>query len=190
MTSSCGTGSPTKLIDAASTGDVSLVVDMLSKGADVNMVDGMEQSSLHRACLKSSSPTFKRGHSFYTGDRSRDGHMRVVKRLIEEGADVNLRDQHGYTPLYLSVRVGHLDIVAYLIEIGGADVNLPAKNGYTPLAIAAENGNLDIVEYLVDHGADLDITSVTGSTPISNAVKKGHLDVVMYQYVPQGVSVK
>ena len=167
-----------KLMGASSAGDVSQVMELLSRGVDVNMIDAMEQSSLHHASLKSLSPTFKQGHSFFTGDRSRDGHLRVVKHLVENGADVNMQDHHGFTPLHLSVRGGHLDIAAYLIEEGEADVNLPAKSGYTPLASAAENGNLDIVDYLIDHGADLNSSSVSGSTVVLNAVKNGHIDVV------------
>ena len=167
-----------KLKGASSIGDVSQVMELLSRGVDINMIDAMEKSSLHHASLKSLSPTFKQGHSFFTGDRSRDGHLRVVKHLVENGADVNMRDHHGFTPLHLSVRGGHLDIAAYLLEEGEADVNLPAKSGYTPLASAAENGNLDIVDYLIDHGADLDSSSVSGSTVVLNAVKNGHIDVV------------
>ena len=173
-------GKPNRILSAASTGDVTQVMDLLAEGVDIDLVDSMEQSSLHHACLKSSSPTFKKGHSFFTGDKSRDGHLRVVKRLVEKGADVNVQDHHGFTPLYLSVRTGNLDIAAYLVEEGGADVNLPSKSGYTPLALAAENGNLDIVVYLVDHGADLDHVSVAGSTPLSNATKNGHFYIVRY----------
>ena len=165
---------------AASTGNISQVLDLLSRGVDVNMVDAMDQSSLHHACMFSSSPTFRHGHSFYTKDRSRDGHLRVAKELIHKGANVDMQDQKGFTPLYLSVRVRHLNMVAYLIEVGGANIDIPSRSGYTPLALAAEMGNLDIVEYLVDHGADLNFANVKGSTPISNAVKNGHLDVVRY----------
>ena len=38
-------------------------------------------------------------------------HLELVKELIEEGADVNLADEHGDTPLHYASKDGDLKIV-------------------------------------------------------------------------------
>jgi ankyrin repeat-rich membrane spanning protein len=42
------------------------------------------------------------------------GHLGVVKLLVEEGADVDHVDMAGWSPLYLAAYYGHLEIVRYL----------------------------------------------------------------------------
>lgn len=47
-----------------------------------------------------------------------NGHIDIVKLLIEKHANVNVTDKHGRTPLYLSLRYGYEDIVETLLEHG------------------------------------------------------------------------
>ena len=46
------------------------------------------------------------------------GYYDVVKRLVEHGADVNLSNKHGDTPLMRAVRGGYFDIAEYLVKQG------------------------------------------------------------------------
>ena len=45
--------------------------------------------------------------------------IKEVKRLIEEGADVNVVNKYGRTALYSASRDGYSEIVKMLIEAGG-----------------------------------------------------------------------
>jgi ankyrin repeat protein len=71
----------------------------------------------------------------------------VIQHLINNGADVNIRDNFGYTALIWASFYGHIDIVRLLID-AGADVNASANDGWTALAWAEWNNNTDIVELL------------------------------------------
>ena len=60
----------------------------------------------------------------------------AVDNFIEQGLNVNSRDENGNTPLYIALIQKRLDIAKKLID-AGADVNAPsAENGMTPLIIA------------------------------------------------------
>lgn len=60
---------------------------------------------------------------------ARDGHLPIVQLLIEKGADVNMRNKDGQSPLHLAVRRKNcIDLVKHLIS-NGADVNSVDRNG-------------------------------------------------------------
>jgi uncharacterized protein len=60
-----------------------------------------------------------------------DGWMPAVKYLVEVlHADVNIRDQNGYTPLHNAAARGDNEMILYLVS-KGADVKAVAKNGHT-----------------------------------------------------------
>ena len=66
-----------------------------------------------------------------------DGNLETVKKLLDEGDDVNSRvrganDKGRWSPLILAAQNGHLEIVKLLIE-NGADIN--AENAYTETAL-------------------------------------------------------
>ncbi len=65
-----------------------------------------------------------------------DGWMAAVKYLVEElGADVNARDNDGYTPLHHAAARGDNDMILYLVS-KGADVTAVARSGQTTADMA------------------------------------------------------
>ena len=63
---------------------------------------------------------------------AREGNIEAVKQHLASGADVNVKDKVGGTPLHLAAFNGHKEIVELLIA-NGADVNARNKYGWTPL---------------------------------------------------------
>ena len=59
-----------------------------------------------------------------------NGRFEVVKCLVENDANMNIKDDKGNTALIFASQQGNLEIVKYLIE-NGADVNAAKGGGET-----------------------------------------------------------
>lgn len=88
-------------------------------------------------------------------EAAREGYVYDVERLLDEGADVNARDDFGNTPLLLALDRGKTKVAKLLID-RGADVNVMNKKGWTALMLAAVGGYTDMAKILIEKGADVD----------------------------------
>lgn len=102
-----------------------------------------------------------------------------VRRLVEQGADIDAAVLGDGTALIRASAHGDLVIVNELIRLG-ADVNQPARGDGNPLIAAAKRGHADVVARLVAAGADVNAVVAGDETPLINAARGGHLDVVTY----------
>jgi hypothetical protein len=78
-------------------------------------------------------------HSFFE-DKFENG-MPIIQFLIENGANINIRDNEGRTALFYAIWGVNIEGIHLLIE-RGADVNIIDNKGYTPLDIARIRGTL------------------------------------------------
>ena len=74
---------------------------------------------------------------------AREGHLPVVRKLVEAGADINALAADGQTALTLSINNGHFDVSYYLVD-QGADVNVQDAQGFTALYYAVEARNMEV----------------------------------------------
>ncbi|WP_255573926.1 ankyrin repeat domain-containing protein [Erythrobacter sp. SCSIO 43205] len=84
-----------------------------------------------------------------------------MRFLLQRGANPNVRDRNGTTPLQIAVRLGHIEGVEALIK-GGAQVDISDSAGETPLMTAVHQRNVELVRTLLAEGADPDINDNTG----------------------------
>jgi ankyrin repeat protein len=86
-----------------------------------------------------------------------------LKTLLSQGADVNLKDSHGATPLMYAAASGSPDVMKLLIG-AGADVN--AKNSFGATALLWSAGDIRKVRLLLDKGAEVNVTTKQDGTPL------------------------
>lgn len=67
--------------------------------------------------------------------------------LIEAGADVNVVQHGGFTPLHLACQHGNIDLIIILLE-QGASVEARNQNGETPSDLALQKGFREIADIL------------------------------------------
>lgn len=103
-----------------------------------------------------------------------NGHVAVVKVLLEEGFNVN-STSFGWTPLDLAAQGGHEPVVELLLNCG-ATIDPPAS-GLTdrPLHWAARHGSAKMTSLLIAKGAGIDELDIYGCTALEIAVSRGHL---------------
>jgi len=113
-----------------------------------------------------------------------EGRINIVKLLIENGVNLDAKDDngHGEPALLRAVGAGHLRIVNYLIK-RGCDVNERRNGGGdTPLHIACGWGHLKQAVVLLRAGADIDALDDEKRTPVYYAVTQGHIEIVDFMF--------
>lgn len=185
-------GGRTPLHLAAVNGHKDVVLQLIQKGADVNLKSQKnKRSPLHYAAWK--------------------GHAEVVQLLLKKGAEVDSREIDGETPLYYGGASGNLQVIKLLVAKGarvkgekstlnttpltyavyrnggsvdivkfliakGADVMQAADNGFNLLHRAAWEAKGDMINLLIDKGIPVDSRTDFGRTPLQNAVMTGNLE--------------
>ena len=73
---------------------------LAGRGLDVNFADRKGQTPLHVVA---------------GGDRVSGAHVRVVQVLLDQGADLTIRDENGMTPMDVAERLGHTELAKLLV---------------------------------------------------------------------------
>uniref|UniRef100_A0A8C9L710 Ankyrin repeat domain-containing protein 1 n=1 Tax=Pavo cristatus TaxID=9049 RepID=A0A8C9L710_PAVCR len=121
------------------------------------LVIDYKRTALHRACS--------------------EGHLEVVKKLVEAGALLELKDMLESTALHWACRGGNLDIVKFLLD-EGINRNARDKLCSTPLHVAVRTGQYDCAEHLIACEADLNARDREGDTPMHDAVRLNRYKMV------------
>jgi ankyrin repeat protein len=116
----------------------------------------------------------------------------VVRFLLDNGADPNIPNKHGLTPLEHACGRDRTNALALakLLLAKGALVNATNVAGFTipPLEWAVSSDNTELVEFLLDHGADAKAKSDVGSTFLHTAADRGDLEIAK-MLIAHGVDV-
>ncbi|TEB21117.1 ankyrin [Coprinellus micaceus] len=98
------------------------------------------------------------------------GELDLLARLLTSGADPNLKDHAGRSPLHdVSNNIaGDVNIAQCLLDFK-ADPNLTSNDGDTPLHHACSCGHVEIVKCLLRHNADPSTRDKNGKTALQLA---------------------
>ena len=112
-------------------------------------------------------------------DAAKGGDLAGVQAELDKGAEVNGKDDGGWTTLHWAAWHDRKEIVELLIA-KGADVNAKTDNQYgdTPLHKAAWGGQKEMAELLISKGADVNAKSNGGATPLHYTTWRGHKEIV------------
>ncbi|XP_065935402.1 uncharacterized protein [Magallana gigas] len=102
---------------------------------------------------------------------------KTIEILLENGADINLCNENGASPLIQACYTRNKSTIQLLLSKGAA-VNSCLKNGVSPLLIACRNGRESIAELLIANGADINLCEEGGVSPFYIACQFGHNGIV------------
>jgi ankyrin repeat protein len=108
-----------------------------------------QETALHEACERANT--------------------RRVKYILALGAEVDIVNRRGHTPLYTACRRSEsLPVVQILLE-HGANISIGNRINKTPLHRAAHFGHSQLVEELLKHGVDVDSQDIHGRSALHYA---------------------
>lgn len=117
----------------------------------LNMQDRTKNTPLHIA-VETSSPE-------------------LLQYLIQRGANVDVKNIHGETPLLKLLRSDRFSAQNVdCLLLNGADPKVADSRGETALHYAVFRGHTEVIDSLIKHGADVNAQTESGYTPLHNAV--------------------
>ena len=93
----------------------------------------------------------------------------MLEWLIHNGADVDLPDARGETPLCLAYCKDNVDAITVLLA-HGADSDTRDLEGNTPLMRSIRSGSQEQLELLIKHGADVNAVNIRMESSLHLAV--------------------
>ncbi|VDI75034.1 Hypothetical predicted protein [Mytilus galloprovincialis] len=107
---------------------------------------------------------------------------KLVDILIENKADVNIKDVTGRTPLHVCVENKNVNMVKSILKNKNCDVNAKDRADYSVLYLAVCRKNFEIVEALLKANCitkcDLNLTHSNQKTPLLAAISTGSAKIV------------
>jgi len=104
----------------------------------------------------------------------------AMKKLIERGADVNLKDANGNTSLHVLSLILNETNADALLTLIDAKANLEERNAKTETALlaAATKLNLESAKILIKYGVDKNAITKSGENAIAPFAKKGNTQAI------------
>jgi ankyrin repeat protein len=118
---------------SALNGSISIAINFISQGADVNATDVLGYTPLMIAIQQNDTA--------------------MVHLLLDNGADIDILNYQGYSALHIASEKGESEIIKLLLS-AGVNPNLPDRSNVTALKIARLNENYQVVKILRKNGAN------------------------------------
>lgn len=167
--------------EAAARNDIAFMQLLISAGAHVNADEETESplllaignghtesvEFLLKAGANPNATSFGSGPALHIAIQN-NAELDIVRLLLAHGADANLSDAFGKTPLLYALEDTNAQLTELLLA-AGASVHSKDNEGYTPLHHAAVYADKACVELLLAAGAEVNATDNNGTTPLHQA---------------------
>ena len=108
---------------------------------------------------------------------SQQGHIDCVRKLVENGSDIESVNNLGASACFVAAQNGRLDCLEYLLD-HGANIENTTDNGASILYIAAECGQFMCVFHLIHRGANLNCINTSGHSVLHIASQNNYCEIV------------
>ena len=167
--------------------DADIVELLVDKGADVTIKDRRGRTPVDWARQRDHTEVIdlllskKADISSALLSAAQNGDREFVEQLLDLGADVNVQDKLGLTPLHIAASRQDKEIVAFLLA-HNAKVNVQDKAQRLPLHYAVgarhpwwepKDEDIETAVLLLNHGADVNTPDKEGKTPLYYSVRLG-----------------
>ncbi|XP_037051086.1 serine/threonine-protein phosphatase 6 regulatory ankyrin repeat subunit B-like [Bradysia coprophila] len=162
---------------------VDMIQLLVDEGADINAKEKFsEQTALH---------TFIASYNLmHRSNYDRNKTSAVVRKLIENGADVNATDHLQRTPLNIECDGGGSSEIVEILLQSNSDINAKDVFGRTPLMTAAyrcdNSASTEIVKLLLEYNADVNVRNKDGTSAVIHALSGGcteHVKLILEKNV-------
>ncbi|KAI1339249.1 ankyrin repeat-containing domain protein [Xylariaceae sp. FL0016] len=102
-----------------------------------------------------------------------EGHLEVVRYLVEQGADPLLKLQSNGLAVHCALRddKDHVDVLRYLLDLNHSQLERKTADNETLLHLASRKDHVESARWLLDQGADHKAVDSEGDTPWLVATK-------------------
>lgn len=107
------------------------------------------------------------------------GDLELSKFLLENGADVSVKDDEGCDGLMNALFSRNIEVVKFALKYC-KNVNSKDFYGWTSLMWAVFKGYFEFVKLLIEHGADVNAKNNTGVTPLYFAIYNKNLEITKF----------
>ena len=110
--------------------------------------------------------------------------------ILEDGANIDAKDQTGFTALHHAAYEGNLELVKLILSYN-ASLDIQDLKGQTPLIVAATFGFDEIVDILLKNKASVDIQDSNGNTALMFAagIQKGTVDETFWEGLGRTIKI-
>ena len=179
----------TPLALAVRSGNVHLIPFLLDRGANINATHEKvkKQTALHQAINYLTFGNNERPVTWKISHRA----MKMATILLDHGADINVRDKYGDTPLKSAVLVGHAETVEMLLDRGADGIKslvheIPFEYWNEK---RTEADRIAIAQVFLNHGADINVRDKYGDTLLTLATKNEMKELIRF-LLKKGADVK
>ncbi len=161
----------TPLILAAKHGDFAIVKKLIIKGANIHAKnkDGYDALLALSYFTMNISPLADKGSQKSEPIAiTTEGHLKTAEYLIQNGADINGKNDDGNTALILATALNKTNLAELLLN-KGADVNARNQQGSSALIVASSKGYSELICPLLRKGADKGVADNQGKTALQYA---------------------